>query len=79
MTQIETKETLRVLAETLRALTAHVDGFHRASVALYDALKREHPELETTYLENLRTPLRVDNTDRLLRRLDGLLRESKKV
>jgi hypothetical protein len=79
MTDIENRETLRAILELLKTQMIYVRNLHEALSVLFDALKKDHPQLEENQkaeMEKIRSnaaqQLQLDEADVLLQRLEKM-------
>jgi len=78
MTDSEISETLIALCEAVKAQSRYLGELHRSLAALYDAIKRDHPEIEAAYRGEA-SPIREHAGIReLFEQVDGLLQQLKK-
>jgi len=76
MNEVETKEVLRSTLELLKTQMLYVRNLHEALSVLYEALKKDHPQLEENQraeMEKIRLnagqQLQLHEADELLLRL----------
>jgi hypothetical protein len=77
MNDFEIRGSLLEMAQLLRTQAIYLRNFHRASVALFDALAKHYPDLEKSYLENLGGPLSLPEAERLIASVDLAIQKLK--
>ncbi len=74
----ETREVLINVCEAVKADLRYLLALHRSLAALYDAIKRDHPEIQQAYQEEA-TPIREHpEAHETLDRVDELLQQLRK-
>jgi hypothetical protein len=74
MPDLPTRQIMLFVCEALRTNTIYLTGLHRNVAALYDALLKDHPELEKTYQEEMEKMRDFPSSEGLLTNIDALIR-----
>jgi len=75
MSELETRQVLLFVCETLKTHTTYLTGLHRTVVELYESLLQHVPELEKTHKEEMEKIREFPASQRLLRNLDALIQQ----
>jgi hypothetical protein len=72
MSDLETREGVRGLAEIVKSLVAYTRSMNTATMALHKAVQRFHPDLEAKYMRALDEPVLMEELDRLAQNADAI-------
>ena len=75
MNDLDTPETVRGLANTVKVLAVYNRHLTRNFLALVSALEKIHPGTEKAYISAAEMPLSMPEVDRLIDNIDALLRQ----
>lgn len=78
MSEIETKEALRALTNSVKTLAEYTLGLHRHFVLLYEDLKKSDPELQKRLEAMSEMSASFPTIRRLIDNIDALLQQLEK-